>query len=270
MRHGFSGIGGFDLAAERLGWENIFQVEKDSFCQKILAQHFPHATRFDDVKTFDGKAYANKIDILTGGFPCQPFSSAGKRAGKDDERYLWDSMLRIVREIQPGWVLGENVYGLLTMQDGLVFEQMLLEMENIGYEVQPFVIPAAGVGAPHRRDRVWIIAHANSNATNIKSQGNSSIPNRQNTRKRHKTNKPSEFDGNIETYANAIQPRPQGQNELRDFFTRCSWKQVEPTICGSYNGVSRRLDRIKALGNAIVPQIAYRIFQAIQYVENNK
>ena len=160
LRHGslFSGIGGFDLAAEWMGWENVFHCEYDPFCQKVLKHHFPNSKLYNNVKTFDATAYAGRIDILTGGFPCQPFSSAGKRKGKEDERHLWPSMLRIIREVSPKYVVGENVRGLLD-SGGLVFEEVCADLEAAGYEVTPYLLPAAGVGScPHRRDRIWFVA----------------------------------------------------------------------------------------------------------------
>ena len=158
----FSGIGGFDLAAEWMGWQNVFNCEIDPFCRKVLAYHFPEAKQYEDVNTTDFTIHRGHIDVLTGGFPCQPFSLAGKRKGSDDNRYLWPEMLRAIREIQPRWVVGENVFGIVNWSDGMVFEQVQSDLENEGYEVQPYIIPACAVDAPHRRDRVWCVAHANN------------------------------------------------------------------------------------------------------------
>ena len=160
MKHGslFSGIGGFDLAAEWMGWENVFHCEWMEFPRKVLDYHFPNADSHIDICKTDFKKYANTIDILTGGFPCQPFSLAGKRKGTDDERYLWGEMLRAIQEIKPKYVIAENVFGITNIDGGLVFQQVCLDLENEGYEVQPFIIPAAAKNAPHRRDRCWFIA----------------------------------------------------------------------------------------------------------------
>jgi len=160
MIHGslFSGIGGFDLAAEWMGWENKFHCEWNTFGQKVLHHYWPQAEQFTDITKTDFKKYANRIDILTGGFPCQPYSSAGKRLGKEDERHLWPEMLRAIREIQPRWVVGENVLGLVNWSGGLVFHEVQADLEAEGYEVQPYVLPAVSVNAPHRRDRVWFVA----------------------------------------------------------------------------------------------------------------
>lgn len=155
----FSGIGGFDLAADRMGWQNVFNCEIDPFCRKVLAYHFPDAKQYEDVKTTDFTIHRGRIDVLTGGFPCQPFSLTGKRKGANDNRYLWPEMLRAIREIEPRWVVGENVFGIVNWSDGMVFEQVQSDLEDAGYEVQPYIIPACAVDAPHRRDRVWFIAH---------------------------------------------------------------------------------------------------------------
>jgi len=161
MRHGslFSGIGGFDLAAEWMGWENVFHCEWMEFPRKVLDYHFPKADSHIDICKTDFTKYANTIDILTGGFPCQPFSLAGKRKGTDDERYLWGEMLRAIQEIKPRFVIAENVFGITNIDGGLVFQQVCLDLEAEGYEVQPFIIPACAKNAPHRRDRCWFIAN---------------------------------------------------------------------------------------------------------------
>lgn len=157
----FSGIGGFDLAAEWAGWTNMFNCEIDGFCRRVLQYHFPNARQYADIRTTDFTVWRGHIDVLTGGFPCQPFSVAGKRLGTDDERHLWPEMLRAIREIRPRWVVGENVFGIVNWSDGLVFEQVCADLENEGYAVQPFILPACAVDAPHRRDRVWVVAHRN-------------------------------------------------------------------------------------------------------------
>jgi DNA (cytosine-5)-methyltransferase 1 len=177
MKHGslFSGLGGFDLAAEWMGWENIFHCEWMEFPRKVLDYHFPNADSHIDICKTDFKKYANKIDILTGGFPCQPFSMAGKRKGTDDERYLWGEMLRAIQEIKPTFVIAENVFGITNIDDGLVFEQVCLDLEAQGYEVQPFIIPAAAKNAPHRRDRVWFVATDTDCSTKGSSRKSGSI-----------------------------------------------------------------------------------------------
>jgi DNA (cytosine-5)-methyltransferase 1 len=161
MKHGslFSGIGGFDLASEWMGWENVFHCEWNPFGQKVLNYYWPNAITYNDITKTDFTIHRGAIDILTGGFPCQPYSSAGKRLGKEDERHLWPEMLRAIREIQPSWVVGENVRGLTNWNGGLVFDEVQAELEAQGYEVTPFLLPACAVNAPHRRDRIWFIAY---------------------------------------------------------------------------------------------------------------
>jgi len=162
MIHGslFSGIGGFDLAAEWMGWANAFHCEIAEFPQKILKYYWPNAVSYDDITKTDFTIWRGRIDVLTGGFPCQPFSLAGKRKGTADNRHLWPEMLRAIQEIKPRYVVGENVSGILSWNGGLVFEGVQADLEAEGYEVLPFILPACAVNAPHRRDRVWFIAHA--------------------------------------------------------------------------------------------------------------
>jgi len=164
LKHGslFSGIGGFDLAAEWMGWENIFHCEWNEFGQRVLKHYWPNADSLHDITKTDFTKYEESIDIISGGFPCQPYSAAGKRLGKEDERHLWPEMLRAIREIKPTWVVGENVRGLVNWNGGLVFDEVQADLEAEGYEVQPFLLPAAAVNAPHRRDRIWFIAYRNS------------------------------------------------------------------------------------------------------------
>jgi len=164
MRHGslFSGIGGFDLASEWMGWENVFHCEWNPFGQKVLKYYWPKAISYHDITKTDFSIHRGQIDIITGGFPCQPYSMAGKRKGKEDERHLWPEMLRCIREVQPTWIVGENVLGLVNWNDGLVFEEVQADLEAEGYTVQPYVLPAASVNAPHRRDRVWFVAYSDN------------------------------------------------------------------------------------------------------------
>jgi DNA (cytosine-5)-methyltransferase 1 len=142
-----------------MGWENVFHVERDPFCREVLAHHFPESQSFDDVKAFDATPFRGRIRVLSGGFPCQPFSAAGKRAGTSDDRYLWPEMFRIIREARPTYVVAENVRGLLSWNEGLVLDTVCADLEGEGYEVFPVVLPAASVNAPHRRDRIWIVAY---------------------------------------------------------------------------------------------------------------
>lgn len=161
MTHGslFSGIGGFDLAAAWAGWTNVFNCEIDPFCRRVLKYHFPESETYEDIRTTDFTVWRDRVDVLTGGFPCQPFSLAGKRKGTADDRYLWPAMLGVVRTVRPRWVVGENVLGIVNWSQGMVFEQVCADLEAAGYEVQAYLIPAAGVGAPHLRYRTWFVAH---------------------------------------------------------------------------------------------------------------
>lgn len=167
-----------------MGWNNVFNCEWEEFPRQVLKHHFPNAIQHEDVKELNATAYAGRIDILTGGFPCQPYSLAGKRKGKEDERHLWPEMLRVIRECAPRYVVGENVRGLVGWNGGMVFEEVCADLEAEGYAVQPFILPACAVGAPHRRDRVWFVAYANDTTSNTK--GNRNFRNLGATRKKGK------------------------------------------------------------------------------------
>lgn len=237
----FSGIGGFDLAAEWAGWSNVFNCEKDQFCQNVLKYHFPNAIQHNDIKSTDFNCYKGCIDILTGGFPCQPFSSAGKRLGTADERNLWPEMFRAIREITPRWVVCENVLGLINWSDGLVFEQVCADMESEGYQVCAFLLPAAGVAALHRRYRVWIVAHASGfglHQTKIQAGTTSQIQ------------LPDEYEMSAFETIKTYDFRSESHNH------------------GVVNGLPIGLDEcsIQAYGNSIVPQLAFRIFSTINTV----
>jgi DNA (cytosine-5)-methyltransferase 1 len=277
----FSGIGGFDLAAEWMGWENIFHCEWNPFGQRVLAHHFPNSKSYNDITKTDFTLHAGEIDILTGGFPCQPYSSAGKRLGKADERHLFPHMLRCIKEVKPRWVVGENVRGLVNWNGGLVFNEVYDDLEREGYEVQSFLIPAASVNAPHQRYRIWFIAYS----TCIRGwedvrfpNGKSNEPNKISER-RNVTNsncKMLEYrNGQRETIRRANKKkRTQSFNIPRDWETF----PTEPPICGGDDGLPKELDNItfskwrnesiKAYGNAIVPQVAFEIFKAIQKFED--
>ena len=157
----FSGIGGFSLALESTGhFETIAFVEKDEFCQKVLAKNFKDIPIEGDIRNVKGNRY--EADVITGGFPCQPFSVAGKRKGTDDDRYLWDETIRVIRECKPRWFIGENVEGIINIQDGMVLRQVQDDLEEEGFEVRCLIIPASGKGAWHQRKRVWILGHSNN------------------------------------------------------------------------------------------------------------
>lgn len=199
LRHAslFSGIGGPEVAAAMLGWENVFHCEINPFGRKVLEYWFPNSDSYEDITKTDFTKYRGQIDVLTGGFPCQPFSYAGKRGGQSDDRYLWPKMLRVIDEIRPTWVVGENVAGIATMVesceisemgseaslfeegDGVhrfraehtfTIERICRDLESKGYSVQPVLIPACAVGAPHRRDRVFIVAHSSGSGSKSHTQ----------------------------------------------------------------------------------------------------
>ena len=274
MRHGslFSGIGGFDLAAEWMGWENVFHCEWNPFGQKVLHYYWPEAEQFTDITKSDFTKYANRIDILTGGFPCQPYSMAGKRLGKEDERHLWPEMLRAIREIQPTWIVGENVFGLINWNGGMVFDEVQADLEAEGYEVQPYVLPAVSVNAPHRRDRIWFVAYNNKCAAKPSGTSGGIESNESND------------NGDVADTTNirrkdALENRELEGRRFRESYQRNVWDSfpsVSP-ICDGNDGISDRLDgitfskwrqeSIKAGGNAIVPQVVYQIFKAIDQYE---
>ena len=161
----FSGIGGFALALEKVGFKTVGFCEVNPYCRLLLQKHWKGVTIHHDIKRLETKDIKEPIDILTGGFPCQPYSVAGKQKGTDDNRYLWPDMFRVIKEIKPTFVVAENVRGIVNIQDGMVFETVCSDLESEGFEIQPFIIPAAGVGAPHKRERVWIVGYSKHNGS---------------------------------------------------------------------------------------------------------
>lgn len=357
----FSGIGGFDLAARNCGIQNVFQVEINEFCRKVLLKNFPETKKYRDIKEFNGTEYYGTIDIISGGFPCQPFSVAGKRKGSEDDRFLWAEMLRIITEVRPRWIIAENVPGILTIENGMVFKQCVADLEAAGYEVEAFNIPAIAVNAPHRRERIWIVAHsdvygnrgrqrANTEADGIPQLNRqtvcSGMPCRANqalnitdsencgcggrigeecaverTGNISPTECPrrllgSEVEGfsreSTEYNSDSAELRLYGRNESTETkhrqaeirptealdgmlthsnctrLQKCEaceqsfavfdaerddtqngigwdthWFEVATELCRVDDGLPNRMDRIKSLGNAIVPQIAEKIFMTI-------
>lgn len=276
----FTGIGGFDLAAKWRGYENVFQCEINEWCQKLLKQNFPECELYDNIKTFNATKYEGQITILTGGFPCQPFSVAGKRKGTEDERYLWFEMLRIIREVKPKIVIGENVPGII----GLALGEVLTSLENEGYTTQPFIIPACAVNAPHKRDRIWIVAYSNEIGCQNEQKGHEQTDTDE---KRHLETKEQsgfteqrgfgeygnnvsqEFATNTESSGQQGSINGQREKQLWGSYTgiiqfKTGWDFTKPGVCGRNDGVSDRVDRIEALGNAIVPQVAYEIFGLVE------
>jgi DNA (cytosine-5)-methyltransferase 1 len=235
----FEGIGGFSLAARWMGWETVAWVEKDESCQKVLKKNFPNAKGYADIFEFSGTEYKGRIDIITGGFPCQPFSHAGERNGADDERYLWPEMLRVVTEIQPRWVVAENVYGLLTIDNGFTVESICTDLESAGYE-RPIILDTASdaFGLSTMERHIWIISEATS-------------------QRRERSEKKQNQDNRNERQFQGADTRIIDRWDIRTTKFR-----------GVGERVSARLDkgqreRIKQLGNAIPPYVAYQIFQTI-------
>ena len=250
MRHGslFSGIGGFDLAAEWMNWENVFHCEKNPFGQRVLKHYWPKAESLKDITTTDFSKYHGAIDIISGGFPCQPYSVGGKRKGKDDDRHLWPEMCRAIKEVAPSYVVGENVRGLTNWNDGLVFGEVCADLENLGYQVAPYIIPASAVNAPHERQRLYIIAYSN----NKRLQG------REVNSDFHQTKGEGEFH----------------RDASRQVSDRWQNFPSQPPICGTNDGLPTKLDGITfskwrrqslmAYGNAVVPQLILQIFKTIE------
>jgi len=287
LSHGslFSGIGGFDLAAQWMGWNNIFQVEKDEWCRKVLAKNFPKTERFADIKDFAGYEYTNRIDVISGGFPCQPFSVAGQRKGKDDDRYLWEEMLRVIGTIKPTYVVGENVTGII----GLALDTVLSDLEAQNYTTETFIIPACSKNAWHRRDRVWIVADANSigRQDEQKENGkplcngnrNDKIEEQSRGQQQRRTGKSSSVFPNTASSGQS----GQGECSIGLCSTESGERQADNAFSNGFNGqwatepelgrvaygIPDRLDRLKGLGNAIVPQVAYEIFSAIGAVSRH-
>ena len=329
----FSGIGGFSLgmeATKRI--KTIGFVEKDKFCQKVLQKNFKNIPIEEDIRNVKGSNFT--ADIVSGGFPCQPFSVAGKRRGQDDDRYLWDETIRVVAETKPKWFVGENVEGIININNGLVLRQVQTDLEKEGFQVQCLIIPASGIGAWHQRKRVWIIAHSDSNrnrneiresygekekiqrehrqknSTSRKSIGtnandvpnsNSRLRRGRGTEQESRANEiwrfytPKEEQTKQHFWSKAVGcnalPRENISNTNSKGFQRRSiptnleekqrsitsknsfekqqtWWQTQSELCGVPHGISYELDkdrsnRIKALGNSIVPQIAYEIGKAI-------
>ena len=362
MKHGslFSGIGGFDLAADWMGWENVFHCEIAEFPRKILNYYWPKAESYEDIKKTDFTKWCGTVDIISGGFPCQPYSAAGKRLGKEDDRHLWPEMLRVIREVKPQWVVGENVRGLLNWNGGLVFHEVCSDLENIGYEVQAFVIPASGINAPHQRERLWIVAHSNNTRTNNGMQfngewkendqqrrgqsqfehwenggnGNATDTDSRGLERTVKVRRDCEYviwengtssetgdvansdlhgfnecNGNNEINASergfnalndidesdgigniadskgerleGLRRQKERHSKLHRGYDGLSNWQNFPTqspVCSGDDGISHGLDNItfskwrnesiKGYGNAVVPQVVYRIFKTIEYINN--
>ncbi len=335
----FSGIGGFALAARWAGINTVQFVELDPFCRKVLNKNFPGVPIHDDIKTFTNTEGINNQEqerpiisdreiitgrekdirikfrgfddiaqrpfLLTGGFPCQPFSCAGKRKGTEDDRHLWPEMLRVIKEFKPTWIIGENVAGIRSMElvnsdsavesnpdiqeDGendytTVLDGICNDLEGIGYEVQPIIIPACAVGAPHRRDRVWFVAHAimcehGTGRRQIRETDGIQGINRSALRsgRIERTDSDAPDSNSERLQRESVNLRSEGKKSNDGQSGRCggewqeNWLEVATRLCRVDDGLPRQVDRVnrlKALGNSIVPQVAYEIMKSILKVEN--
>jgi len=266
----FSGIGGFSLGLEAAGMETVAFCERDPYGTKILNKHWPDVPVHSDVRQLDGTKFSGSIDVVCGGFPCQPFSVAGKQRGKEDDRHLWPEMLRVIRESKPRWVIGENVSGFVRM----ALDDVCLDLENEGYTVRTFVLPACAADARHRRDRVFIVGYANSKRgwrdTNGRRESGLEVG-RNLLAQTRREQVPDSTDRPSKDVAHATDKGLQGReiscntegegthaNEQFTGFGYASGRQEwpsEPAVCRMAHGVPNRVDRIKALGNAVVPQL---------------
>lgn len=311
----FSGIGGFSVGLESTDkFKTVAFCEQDKFCQKVLQKHWKDIPIHEDIKKLDGTKI--KADVVVGGFPCQSFSIAGKQKGKDDERYLWDEMFRVIKEVNPRWIIGENVQNLTNISNGEILQGIYNDLESQGYEVQTFNISASSQGAWHKRSRVWIVA-ANTNTRlsigkneeiqtgwNTFNNGSSAdVPNskcnkRQDTSTRQsgaskirgvysQEKKQTSHDlwgktsrcnaplgkqknvSNTDKFGTQVQTKGQHSSiEMSGSSSKENWWETQSKLCGVPDGISTkphsdRANRIKALGNAIVPQIATEIGKAI-------
>jgi DNA (cytosine-5)-methyltransferase 1 len=314
-----SGIGAAELAATWLGWQNAFWCEIDPFCRRVLKYWFKESRGYEDIRKTDFREWSGKIDVLSAGFPCQPFSTAGQRKGADDDRYLWPEIIRVIREVQPTWFIGENVAGITSMvqlrseanletwtdafgktytrrirHDRYIIKSICEDIKQNGYTVQPVVIPACAVGAPHRRDRIFLIAHrADTGIESLQFKRENGVCEPQNAADAVRT----EFQGagsarsgrNEFTDKGKYAARPAGSRRIQDNEKQPSeqfaqnipdWRDfpTQSPVCRGNDGlpdglagipVSRwRRECIKAFGNAIVPQVIYEIFKAINETNN--
>ena len=298
----FSGIGGFSLGLEAAGMETAAFCEREPFCQAVLRKHWPNTPIHSDITELDGYEYRGTVQLVCGGFPCQPFSVAGQQRGAEDDRALWPQMLRVICEVQPTWVIGENVTGIIAME----LDTVLSDLEREGYACQTFVIPACAVDAQHRRDRVWVVAHADreseSNGTKHEQRmvaDSSGEPRWSGAIHRESSD---ERRGARETRGEGVQPKDgeaqsnnfttsseamadaecERQQRSRESFNTLNSKtqrkrqatqpfyggepaiwEPEPSVGRVADGVPNRTHRLKSLGNAVVPQVVEQIGKAI-------
>lgn len=242
----FSGIGGLDLAAEWAGITTVGQCEWADYPTKVLEKHWPDVPRWRDIRTLTGDDFYERtglhtVDIISGGFPCQPFSVAGKRKGKEDERYLWPEMLRIIREIQPNWVVGENVAGLVRS----ALDEILSSLEAVGYSARAYSVTCRDVGGLFRGERIAIVAASDNRGAAVC---------------RDRELQADAETGRRGSYIRGRAPELDGRQ----------WREIKSRPFGVADGVPDRVDRLKCLGNAVVPQQFYPVFQAIADIERGE
>jgi DNA (cytosine-5)-methyltransferase 1 len=291
----FSGIGGFALAAKWNGYRTVGFCDNEPYAQAVLKKHWPEVPCHKDIREVRGELYAG-VTLLTGGFPCQPFSVAGKQRGKDDNRYLWPEMLRVIQEAKPAWIIGENVAGIVN----LALDQVCADLEGQGYEVEPIIVPACAVDAPHRRDRCWIIAkymadsislsersaHGSKEWGCVRGREDEDISQRNEMGSNSSDSRENVADS--ESSQSRQQAKRQGREDTRRGSEDCGGIEdsrreavgersgeaiwlAEPNVGRVANGILNRTHRLKGLGNAIVPQVASEIIRCINKImEDNK
>jgi len=249
----FSGIGGIDLGLERAGMQIRWQVEIDPYCQQVLAKHWPDTKRYGDVRDLSG-GELEPVDLICGGFPCQPVSQAGHRKGNSDERWLWPQFYRIVCEAGPKWVLVENVPGLISTDSGRLLSGILRDLAQARFDAEWGIVSAEDIGAPHLRQRVFILAHANGNGFQRKgvfrvqrSAWLSSL---------------GSSTGSDSMFAGSSWPKEVDANQP----PRSDWWEIEPRLGRMADGLPNQVDRLKCLGNAVVPQVAEYVGRLIMEV----
>lgn len=300
----FSGIGGFALAAKEAGFRTVAFAEIDTHAIRVLKRHWPDVPNLGDVRRADWKSVGT-VDLLTGGFPCQPFSVAGNRLGADDNRHLWPAMRDAIAALRPTWVVGENVPGLISL--GL--DDVLTDLEQRGYSAQSFVVPACTVDAKHRRDRLWIVAHTYRDGRGgLLREAGCGTHGPEQRADAHgqdsgdgRTRAPHMADSDSAGCERAGSPQPAGRRRDSESARQCTdvadasstgrqeqhtatladgpghlarclvaewgpWA-TEPGVCRVADGIPNRVDRVRALGNAIVPQVAFRFLDAIAAIE---
>jgi len=281
----FSGIGGFSLGLEATGgFETKAFCDIEKYPRQVLQKHWPHVKQYEDIKELNYERLKadgiDSIDIITGGYPCQPFSIAGRQKGEQDPRHLWPEYFRLVKELRPTWVIGENVSGHIKLGLDTVIE----DLESEDYSVRPFSISASSIGANHQRERIWILAHSRrSQWPRAELRGeNENETRKENANQFERSSSTSEVDV-ANTNDERLQRQWQSRNQFTPRFNSSSesseegqrtvgqgWWESEPNMGRVAHGIPKRVDRLKSLGNSLVPQIPYYIGKTILEVMNGK